>query len=482
MDNRLDGSLKSQVTQALASGSKMPETDKASAWKTIAENSRELLQGQSRASLSLVDKILFSTKLKEKEQALKNDDQIQGYNDHDQDARIANLTLTTDVHENRELRNLQLMDLSQELLDSKDAFPEKLKEFEGLIAKNQPSIDQCKEILSQMQKASEEKNDSALHEAEKRLLKIFSDLPSDEKRAELTKALAAADIVAQVAALTPQPPTSAAIATLATSISANAKADITAVEADYLRIAVRIGLLQARKAEMTPSIQINVSPPVLDTNAPVHAPTNTTVAPKEKAKPATTAKRGTIENPIIDSEMSFEEAVKGTKAPQSVINNLRLVSVKYYGFDDQVHQGQLVIHKDLVSDIEGIFADVLQSKSPVCKVIPIVEYDWVDKKSIRAGNSSCFNYRNKEGEGVDTSELSNHSFGRCFDWNPKENPFLNKYNHGPREEYWRSDPKGKLFPGDPVVTAFQKRGWTWLGDPVQFKGKAKDYQHFQKLS
>jgi len=117
---------------------------------------------------------------------------------------------------------------------------------------------------------------------------------------------------------------------------------------------------------------------------------------------------------IIDSQMSFEEAIEGTKAPNDDISNLVLLDVVYYSIDDKLHRGQLIIHKEVKVDIEEIFRLILQNKFPIMKVVPIVKYKWSDDASMEDNNTSAFNYRNIAG----TNRLSNHSYGKAIDINP----------------------------------------------------------------
>ena len=56
---------------------------------------------------------------------------------------------------------------------------------------------------------------------------------------------------------------------------------------------------------------------------------------------------------LIHSSMSFDEAVKGTKAPKDLLSAQRLIDVEYYNFDGRLCKGQLVMHKELVSDVEA---------------------------------------------------------------------------------------------------------------------------------
>ncbi|MCE7855914.1 MAG: hypothetical protein DYG97_05125, partial [Ignavibacteria bacterium CHB3] len=74
---------------------------------------------------------------------------------------------------------------------------------------------------------------------------------------------------------------------------------------------------------------------------------------------------------VIDSDLNFEEAVAGISVPDGTIENLRIVDIYYYGFDDKLHKGQLVVHKDVVLDIIEIFEFIRESHFPVEKVIPI---------------------------------------------------------------------------------------------------------------
>ena len=72
---------------------------------------------------------------------------------------------------------------------------------------------------------------------------------------------------------------------------------------------------------------------------------------------------------ISDCNYSLSEALAGKDIPHDIESDLRLVDVYYYSFDDKLHKGQLVIHKDLVSDIEWIFEMLKVKKFPIKRVI-----------------------------------------------------------------------------------------------------------------
>lgn len=177
---------------------------------------------------------------------------------------------------------------------------------------------------------------------------------------------------------------------------------------------------------------------------------------------------------IIDSHMTLEESIKGTLAPDSIIKNLTILDVEYYSFDNKLHRGQLVIHKDLEQDIKEIFQIIKISKFPIEKVIPIVKYDWSDNLSMEDNNTSSFNYRKVAGK----NKLSNHAFGIAIDINPFQNPAV--YNDGkisPKGSKYNIKVPGTIIKDSLIYNEFIKRGWNWGGE----WNSLKDYQHFEKI-
>lgn len=176
---------------------------------------------------------------------------------------------------------------------------------------------------------------------------------------------------------------------------------------------------------------------------------------------------------IIDSAMSFAEAIEGTTAPMEVIDSLSMIDVLYYSFDGQRHQGQMLVDARLEDDVYEIFLLIEKLKFPVGKVIPIVAYKWDDEASMADNNSSSFNFRVI----ADTNKLSLHSFGRAVDINPVQNPVI--YPAGliaPEGAVYRPQNKGAFTGDHPVVQEFLSRGWHWGGNFDQ----PKDYHHFEK--
>jgi peptidoglycan L-alanyl-D-glutamate endopeptidase CwlK len=193
-----------------------------------------------------------------------------------------------------------------------------------------------------------------------------------------------------------------------------------------------------------------------------------------------TLQRGTLKHPIIDSNMTRAEAFDGLnpECPDEIRKRQRLITVKYYSMDLLVHQGQLVIDKDLESDIKKVFALALLERFPIYSVIPISdkrfrkENRWDDELSMEANNTSSFNYREITGGG----QLSNHAKGRAIDINTFLNPYIKGKIILPHGSNY--DPKiaGTFTAESPLVREFLQLGWSWGGNwtsPI-------DYQHFEK--
>lgn len=176
---------------------------------------------------------------------------------------------------------------------------------------------------------------------------------------------------------------------------------------------------------------------------------------------------------IIDSDMTFEQAIKGTEATQDIIDSLCLLDVKYYSFDGKLHKGQLVINKNVRDDVEEIFNLILKIRFPVNKVVPIVKYGWSDDASMADNNTSAFCYRFV----ANTTRLSNHALGCAVDINPGKNPVI--YSDGsmsPKGAVYNKKKPGTFSANHPVVKAFLSKGWRWGGNFITFK----DYHHFDK--
>lgn len=184
--------------------------------------------------------------------------------------------------------------------------------------------------------------------------------------------------------------------------------------------------------------------------------------------------------PIVDCRMTREEALDGIRSDcsEAVRNKLQLVDVEYYSFDGKLHQGQLLIDRALVSEIQVIFQIAREYRFPIGSVIPLSDPRfrkdgvWDDELSMEANNTSAFNFREWIGEQV----RSQHALGRAIDINPMQNPYINRDVLLPLGASFDPSTPGTLSAEHPVVQAFLELGWEWGG----FWRNQKGYQHFEK--
>ena len=188
---------------------------------------------------------------------------------------------------------------------------------------------------------------------------------------------------------------------------------------------------------------------------------------------------GTLQDPIIDSNISLAQALK-KEAPLKFKKRQKLIEVLYYSFDGKIHKGQLVIDKRLVEDIREVFLVALENKFPITSVIPISsdrffkDGKWNDDdQSMLSDNTSAFNYRVVTGG----KKLSRHSYGFAIDINPVQNPYIKGNIILPPNAVYDISKPGTLSLDSPVVKTFIRLGWTWGGNWKSLK----DYQHFEKV-
>ena len=183
------------------------------------------------------------------------------------------------------------------------------------------------------------------------------------------------------------------------------------------------------------------------------------------------------DNIIIDSNLPSQEALHGSVAPASILDTLQVLAVRYIGFDGILHQGQIVVARELADEVKEIFNDLRKMKFPIEKVIPISQFDWSDDNSMSANNSSGFNYRAIVGG----QKLSYHAMGRAIDINPLQNPYIKPNADGtnlilPVGAVYEVRQMGTLTVESDAVRVLESRGWEWGGRwTTRF-----DYHHFQK--
>ena len=170
--------------------------------------------------------------------------------------------------------------------------------------------------------------------------------------------------------------------------------------------------------------------------------------------------------------MSSSTWHSGCPVPMS---QLRAVFVPYYGFDKQIHQGELIVNQSIAQSVLQLFNTLASMHFPIRQIQPMENFNGDDELSMEADNTSAFNCRTIKG----SDKYSWHAYGLAIDINPKENPSVNLTTGevDPKNAVYsrgKNPPMGTITQS--IVNLFAKSGWNWGGN----WHAVKDYQHFEK--
>ncbi len=162
--------------------------------------------------------------------------------------------------------------------------------------------------------------------------------------------------------------------------------------------------------------------------------------------------------------------------------DLRLLTVKHWGFDGKPHTGQLIVHEDAAAPLSRVFRRLYELRFQLHHMRLAEMYDrrsWPDDGDV----SASFECRQAVASPCSgstasgTGSWSNHAYGLAVDLNPVENPYVGcgmSRDPAARRYLDRSRHlRGMVTPA--VVAAFASIGWEWGGD---WSGNTKDYMHF----
>jgi hypothetical protein len=156
------------------------------------------------------------------------------------------------------------------------------------------------------------------------------------------------------------------------------------------------------------------------------------------------------------------------------LEDLRLLTLTHWGFDGEVHRGELVIHEDQAGAVKRVFRALFKKRFPIKRMKLVDVYGGDDDRSMAANNTSGFNCRGVAG----SSSWSEHAYGRAIDINPIQNPEVRDGRVSPPAGARYLDrsrrARGLIRADDAVVRTFAAIGWGWGG----YWQSLKDYQHF----
>lgn len=189
------------------------------------------------------------------------------------------------------------------------------------------------------------------------------------------------------------------------------------------------------------------------------------------SSPDIRVERLAVLNPVVHTPTRQEVSSSWREGCPMPYTSLRVMAVNYYGFDQRMHRGSVVVRDTAVVAFQGLLQVMIDSRFPIRTMQPVEAYGASDAKSAADDNTSAFNCRLTTLGGA----WSEHSYGWAFDINPVENPYFNGGVMVPPAGKPYLDRgtvrPGMLTPDSPVITYALAHSWTWL--------TPTDYQHLE---
>jgi D-alanyl-D-alanine carboxypeptidase len=156
--------------------------------------------------------------------------------------------------------------------------------------------------------------------------------------------------------------------------------------------------------------------------------------------------------------------------------SLRMLHLRYWGFDGKAHMGRMVVNESVVPDVVTVFRALYDKRFPIKEMVPEDAYHGNDNVAAAADDTSGFNCRYAVAAGP--PRWSVHAYGEAIDVNDVQNPYVDGNTIIPpagAAYLNRNDVRpGMAVPGGELVEAFASVGWYWGGRWAA----TPDYQHF----
>jgi hypothetical protein len=146
------------------------------------------------------------------------------------------------------------------------------------------------------------------------------------------------------------------------------------------------------------------------------------------------------------------------------LEDLRYVTLSFWGFDDRPHTGELLVNATAADGLVEVFHRLYEARFPIeeMRVVEPIELDLPPTGD--GNNTSSFVCRAARG----SSRWSEHAYGLAIDVNPFHNPYtrgdlvLPELASAYTDRDWQRP--GMIAQGDVVTAAFAGIGWEWGGD------------------
>jgi D-alanyl-D-alanine carboxypeptidase len=144
-------------------------------------------------------------------------------------------------------------------------------------------------------------------------------------------------------------------------------------------------------------------------------------------------------------------------------DQLRYLTVAFWGFDGRHHTGELIVNARVAADVVTVFASLHAARFPLEEMRVVDTAELSAAPTGDSNNTDAFVCRPARGQ----TSWSAHAYGLAIDLNP----FCNPYTRGDLvvpelasayvDRSWVRP--GMIRPGGTAVRAFTAIGWTWGG-------------------
>jgi hypothetical protein len=163
------------------------------------------------------------------------------------------------------------------------------------------------------------------------------------------------------------------------------------------------------------------------------------------------------------------------------LSQLRLLTVRHWGFDGRPHTGQLVVNGEAAAPLARVFRRLYELRFQIKHMRLAEMYDrrsWPDDGDVTASFECRQAVRSPcSGAAAGNGSWSNHAYGFAVDINPVENPYVGcGMSRDPMSRSYMDRSRHRRgMVRQAVIDAFAAIGWEWGGS---WSGDTKDYMHF----
>jgi len=244
------------------------------------------------------------------------------------------------------------------------------------------------------------------------------------------------------------------------------------------RVPLALALVLALAAACTrsPAAQGESTRPPVSSTPSTSPSTSPALSPSPSSLPARFV--GTVSRLPADlrAEMHGTTWHRGCPVP---LGDLRLLTLRYWGFDGEVHEGPMVVNASVAQDVVGAFRTLFEARFPTADMVLSKKFRPNADPNTKLSETGSFNCRPIVTPAGPGATMSMHSYGLAIDVNTLQNPYVatdgyvrNRYARPYRDR--SQDLPGMIHEGDVVVRAFAAIGWEWGGD----WSSGQDYMHF----